>query len=586
MSNPVQIVELIQPRCSLRFGVGACTATGTPKCYNTYGTCKDQANFDNAGQIRWRFIANRPGIWAFGDFSDPDDLATNCLPVTNLSISTSKSQLNVAGVLEGKSPFGIRSTCTVSMDDFAFDDYVGDFYLGDRSDLPSRNFWAVWTARNRFFGGMEVVIYDGYEGDALIDMRARRYVLDSVDGPTGRSGGVTLNCTDPLSDDDSMFPDAMDVRLTANITEVQTTIGIQTTEPLNLTKVYGIGGAKGFLIGTEIIFYTGYTDLGSGLYTLTGVTRGALNSTAATAQNQARLQRIGYFNDVPTYTCGLYLLTDHSRVKAAYIDTAEWDDEGGSYLATLRSTTVVTTPTKVFDLMGEITQQGMFYTWWDEYAQKVRMQAVRPPRSAVAQLDYVGHLIADSTALVRKPESVITRVFVYYAPRLWTSSAIENYAVVNGQIETENEVPESGGVSRALEVKARWVGTEAHAQQIISRILSRYRAVPRFLTIYVSAKDRSITVGDICDVTAREIVDTEGRFVSERWQVISWSEMKVGQVYALDMQTYELIGHFGFWMDNAAPNYLAASDAERETGAFWSDDFGLMSDGSPGYKWQ
>ena len=32
---PVVIAEVTQPRCALRFGVGACTATGTPKCYNT-----------------------------------------------------------------------------------------------------------------------------------------------------------------------------------------------------------------------------------------------------------------------------------------------------------------------------------------------------------------------------------------------------------------------------------------------------------------------------------------------------------------------------------------------------------------------
>jgi hypothetical protein len=433
---------------------------------------------------------------------------------------------------------------------------------------------------------MEVVIYDGYEGEALADMRARRYLLDSIDGPSGRAGTVTLNCTDPLTDNESMFPEAMEVSLTSAIDATQTSIGIQTTEPLNLSKEYGIGGDKGFVIGSEIFFYTGYTALGDGLYTLTGVTRGVLNSTAAAAAVSTRLQRIGYFNQIPTWECGQYLLTDHSRVDADYIDTDEWADEGGTYLSTLVSTTVITTPTLVFTLMGQVAQQGMFYCWWDEYGQKVRMQAVRPPRGTVTALNYTEHLVADSVSITREPESVVTRVFVYYSPKLWTSTDTDNYTVVNGTIETENETTASGGTANTVEIEARWVTTEAHAQQIISRILSRYRDVPRFLTVYVSAKDRTITVGDICDVTSREIVDTEGRVKADRWQVISWSEVKAGQVYVLDLQTYELVGRFASWMADSANEYGSATADELADGAFWSDDDGLMPDGSDGHQWQ
>ena len=50
--KPVVIAEVTQPRCALRFGVGACTATGTPKCYNTYWTCLDKENYDPTGVAR------------------------------------------------------------------------------------------------------------------------------------------------------------------------------------------------------------------------------------------------------------------------------------------------------------------------------------------------------------------------------------------------------------------------------------------------------------------------------------------------------------------------------------------------------
>lgn len=48
--EPLQIVELIQPRCGLTYGSAPCTAavgvTGTRQCFNTRKTCQDSANYN------------------------------------------------------------------------------------------------------------------------------------------------------------------------------------------------------------------------------------------------------------------------------------------------------------------------------------------------------------------------------------------------------------------------------------------------------------------------------------------------------------------------------------------------------------
>ena len=48
--EPVQIVEIRQPRCKNVYGSSPCTASGGPdvKCYNTFGTCQDPSNFNSS----------------------------------------------------------------------------------------------------------------------------------------------------------------------------------------------------------------------------------------------------------------------------------------------------------------------------------------------------------------------------------------------------------------------------------------------------------------------------------------------------------------------------------------------------------
>jgi len=60
--EPLTVVELVQRLCSLTFGSAPCTATGTPKCYQTWGSCKDRENINQDGSITWRFVKPEAGI--------------------------------------------------------------------------------------------------------------------------------------------------------------------------------------------------------------------------------------------------------------------------------------------------------------------------------------------------------------------------------------------------------------------------------------------------------------------------------------------------------------------------------------------
>jgi hypothetical protein len=228
---PLTIVELEQPRCALRFGVGLCTATGT-KCYNTLGTCTDLNNYDGTASIKWRFVDGRPTTFDIADHTDADNPELNALPCLT-SASTTSSQINAGANLSGRSPLGVTGSATVQLQDFPWNDAEGDFYVADRTGyvagkpLPVRaGFWALWTARNKLFNDMFLSIYDGYEGEALADMRKRLYVLDSVDG-VNSNGRLTLKGLDPLrlaGDKKAMFPPTSDLEVYGDFSATDTAI--------------------------------------------------------------------------------------------------------------------------------------------------------------------------------------------------------------------------------------------------------------------------------------------------------------------------------------------------------------------------
>ena len=409
--EPITIVELEQPRCALRFGAGLCTATGV-KCYNTQSTCGDLDNYDGTGSIKWRFVDDRPTLIDVADYSDADNPETAAFPCLSKA-STTSSQINAAANLTGVSPLGVTGTASVSLKDFPWNDAIGDFYIADRSwysagkPLEYRGgFWALWTARNKLFNNMLLRVFDGYVGQDLVDMRERLYVLDSVDGPN-ESGAVTLSGVDPLrlaGDKKALFPPTSDLDAYGDFGSSATDVtlfglGSDLTSDLGNT-----GSTRYVVIGKEIISYTGNTDLGDGVYQLTGVTRGALGTEAASISDRDKAQRAGRYEDLPLWTILHDMLTNHSEMPPAFIDSAAWDDEGFKYMPTYKSTRTVIAPTEIKTLAGQITQQGLFYIWWAEESQKLKLLAVRPPSETPQTITEDANIMAGAS-LTRDPSA-------------------------------------------------------------------------------------------------------------------------------------------------------------------------------------
>ena len=279
-----------------------------------------------------------------------------------------------------------------------------------------------------------------------------------------------------------------------------------------------------------------------------------------------------------------HLLTNWTPIPSSLLDN--WDVERDTYLALAFCNTFVPQTTPVEELMGELCQQGTFNVWWDEWAQLVKMQGVRPPSDTVSTLNDTTGIIADSAVLTMDPDARLTRVLVYYSPIDVTKNDTSNYLYVTAIVEANGELPQAGGGARSLQIMARWVQSESQALQVASRTLLRYRAIPQMLSVKVSAKDRTIAIGDPMDITTRVVVDSEGKPRTKRWQVLSWSEVAQGQTYQLDMQDFGFTGRYAWIAALGLPDYTAASTLQKTHTCYLSDVNGLMSDGSPGYLLQ
>ncbi|RAP39284.1 hypothetical protein BYZ73_21335, partial [Rhodovulum viride] len=264
-----------------------------PRCYNCWGTCLDRDHYRGDGSIAWRFVPPTQALVPLYDRTG-EHIGTNAFP-TLRSVSVRSSKINVGSIRDGEKPLGVTGGVTVTLTDAPFDDYVGDWSRAVRGPRPGF-FWAKWCARNPFYANMFLRVYEGFAGEALADMEQRLYILDSVDGPDS-DGTVTLKGVDPLRLTDesrAQFPRETEMRLAGDITATTTAITIEASTPADITDQFGNTATRYLGIGSEIIGYTGSSG-SDGVWTLSGVTRGALGTEAASHGDEDSAQRVGRY---------------------------------------------------------------------------------------------------------------------------------------------------------------------------------------------------------------------------------------------------------------------------------------------------
>jgi hypothetical protein len=342
--QPFQYVEIDLDYCANTAGVAPCTAsqTGDAKCFNTYATCNDTANF-NLTTKTYRFCSPNGGKVPRGLDAIP------CLR----SISITPAEITAGKGL------GLRAACAITMQDFPHSDIRIDPYVSERTYIPINRgtYFGKLKARNPFYNGRIMRVYSGYlEQDGSFNaanFEVRTYVIEQWDG-IDTNGITKITAKDILklaSDDRAVAPKASIGKITLDMTTSTTSV--------NLTPT-GIGsdyGSSGYVrIGSEVMAFTRSGD------TLT-LTRAQKGTTASTHQQGDTVQLCYQVVGQTAQNIVYDLLVNYAFVDPAFIDKSAWDAEQVGYLPRLYNT-LITTPTGVSKLLTELTEQVGFFLFW------------------------------------------------------------------------------------------------------------------------------------------------------------------------------------------------------------------------------
>jgi len=571
--EPIQIVEILQPLCANTYGSAPCTASGdaTLKCYNVRATCQDPSNYELGTSLSLYFGKGRVA---------EEGLAPYIVP-SLVSVATSPTKINTAGVDPDAQGLGNRALATVVFQDHQHTDRIVDPYLGDRTaDMRSADrgsFWARWLVRNKYRQNMQFNIYEGYAGQTLAQMIKRTYFVDSFDGPDSQ-GRVTMKGKDILSrieERKAQAPKASDGELYIDIDAAATSFEVAGA----LASEYDATGT--IIIDDEIMTYTGVATSTNGIE-FTGVTRGTDLSTAAAHTVETRVQQCLRFTDLTIDATVTLLLDTYGAIPTSYYDSANWTAEVGSYLSFFRVNGLITEPESVAEILSQLQVQALFYLWWDERAQLIKLKAIRGIDAPVDVLTAEANILPGTFKIKDMPRQRISQAWVYYDPKSYVeafdnpSSYKRRYITAN----LESETDELNGSAAIKAIFARFTSNSSVAANTSSKIVLRYVETPRQIEFKLDSKDRDYWTGDTVGISHHAVLDQYGLRDVRNYTIISAKEnLEAGEISYVAEDT-TLYGVIYFILGAGAADYPGAATAALNA-AYIGNAAGLLSDGTP-----
>ena len=520
VKEPLWILEIEQPFCSLEYGVAPCEAvlgvTGEDRCFNTLFTCQDVDNYDPEDLVL-----------RFGTDNARYD-GKYIMPFIQ-QVSTSPAKINPAGSSDDVKPLGKRATVNIQMKDVPHNDFLVDKYERDYNPLERGTFWNKWVTRNPYYRYTVMRLKSGYVGDDYEDLEEKSYLLDKIDLQT--LGSVTISGKDPLvltAKRRATAPRATGGVLKEDISDSDTTIVVDGTFD-------GEYPAEGTLcIGSEVLTYTSgaFSD---GEVTFTGIERGTDGTEADEHKEDERVQLCKRFINKRVDELLVELLIDYAGVNPDFIDTAEWEAEATLNLFEYIMSGLITEPEGVDDLIGEILESTMSYVYWHEKDNELKFRAYRPPLVSPPVVTEEKDILADSLSIRDNPEARISQVWVFWGQFDPTEDLQDenNFSRIRIRVIGDDRYADRN----IRKIYSRWISNDEQAILLTQRMLARFEVPPKLISM--SMLKNSLWLADYVAIETRRVVDQFGLPAKQACEVISAEETRDRINYGL--QTYNWV---------------------------------------------
>lgn len=430
-------------------------------------------------------------------------------------------------------------------------------------------------ARNPYRQNIEVVIYEGYAGQALADMTKRTYFLDSIQGP--RNGTVTLKCKDILARAEERKAQAP----AASPGLLFTGIGAADASFTVANAVEADYSATGYVrIGDEIIQYSARAASGDNVaFTVAG--RAVFGTSAAAHAFDTAVQQVLFYDDERAVDVVEDLLTTYAGIDASWLDFTNWEADFDTFMPSFRVTAVIAEPESVVELISQLCEQVGFYIWWDARESLVKWRGIRGVEEQPPLITDSVNILADSFSLTEYPRERISQVWIYYGRNNYVREVDDVSAYANQFVlaNLEAETDELYGEAQVRKIFARWLQTAALAQTTASKILVRYVETPSKCTFDLDAKDREYWVGDTIRISHWMDRDEFGERRIRRWTITAAEEVAAGHTIRYTAEDTTLYGEINYIMASGAADYNPAGGNPVKN-CFIGDANGLLSDGT------
>ena len=563
--TPCALVIITLDVCSLVYGVGACTAAAAAgsECYNTFPTCQDKTNFDRTTKDYKFTSLKAPLPFKTGERPYVSDIRYN--PTEIKDSETVRGRVSVEMVDEPDTDIGI------------------DTYVATRASVQG-NFWKKLLARNPNYKGRPIKIYDGFIGlsEWNFTTGGKRFngIIDNI---TLNKGSVKIEAVDLLKIlDDVDIPAKVSVYLSHDIDASVLQMTLRGADMPDLD-------ATGYLrINDEIIYY-GALATASGI--ISSCVRAQYDTTAATHSNGAKIQPVKIYTVDNPFDMMQTILTD-AGIDTGDIDDTAFDTEK-AFVDDPDIEAVISDPTSAKDLYFELIDLLNCKSWVSEDL-KITIARILPnhPDWTLSTITDDINIIVNSASVDLHQKSLITRCAIFWDPDAAEPSGDQDgYRRLTIAIDADAEGVNEYNTIAEKKILSRWLrhGTAGSTEEeqagwiasLAIRNVWQSRDPMPIITLNVEMKDGSILTGNYLTLSTDEIQDADGNDLDGvSFQVVS--REKIGNNYKLKCLrlTPKRVCYFA---PAAAPDFDAATAAEKRSYGYFTQADGMMADLTNGY---